>query len=235
MNTQAQVQYPGAQAALVYLSKPFACARELKLVRWDFALRLSHLQRLGVSESTLRWLVLNGYVDHADEKTSFPHPAQRFQDRGNVAFTDATRFVLSEKGAFVAGVTEDSRPAGSVNSAAIHSVYSHLPRWDACRRVLSFDGCVVKRFRLPAGNQEAVLSAYEEEGWPPSIDDPLPHVPGQRPKERLHVTIRHLNARQENRVLRFRGNGTGEGVLWEPFTASAVNLPTAPFGLRRAA
>ena len=39
------------------------------------------------------------------------------------------------------------------------SFCSRSPWWDRKLRRLSFDGRVVKRFRLPAGNQEAVLSA----------------------------------------------------------------------------
>ena len=85
---------------------------------------------------------------------------------------------------------------------------------------------MVKRFRLPASNQEAVLSTFEEEGWPPSIDDPLPFMSKQRCKERLHATIRHLNANHQNRLIRFRGNGTGEAVLWEPIAAPAADCPT---------
>jgi hypothetical protein len=90
-----------------------------------------------------------------------------------------------------------------------------------------FDSCVVKRFRLPACNQEAVLSMFEDEGWPPAIDDPLPFRPEQEAKERLHVTIRHLNANHQNQLIRFRGNGTGEAVLWEPIAPSAVDRPVA--------
>jgi hypothetical protein len=36
---------------------------------------------------------------------------------------------------------------------------------------------VVKEFKLPAPNQETILTAFQEEGWPPRIDDPLPPVP----------------------------------------------------------
>ena len=101
--------------------------------------------------------------------------------------------------------------------------------------MLLFNGNVVKGFRLPAGNQEAVLSTFEEQGWPPSIDDPLPYVRGRRPKARLHATIRCLNANQENRLLRFRGNGTGEAVLWEPIAAAAVASPATTLRSPRAA
>ena len=41
---------------------------------------------------------------------------------------------------------------------------------------------VVKQFRVPAGNQELILAAFEEMGWPPHIDDPLPPVHDLDPK-----------------------------------------------------
>jgi hypothetical protein len=73
----------------------------------------------------------------------------------------------------------------------------------------------VKRFRLPARNQELVLAAFEEEGWPPHIDDPLPSRLDHDAKQRLHDTIRRLNQHQINRLIHFRGDGRGCGVLWE--------------------
>ncbi|MCC6510920.1 MAG: hypothetical protein IT423_17595 [Pirellulaceae bacterium] len=90
-----------------------------------------------------------------------------------------------------------------------------LPKWDADRRTLSFKGLLVKHFKWEAANQEAVLSVFEEESWPARIDDPLPLQPEQDAKRRLSDTIKCLNRKQHNRVIHFRGDGTGEGVLWE--------------------
>jgi hypothetical protein len=73
----------------------------------------------------------------------------------------------------------------------------------------------VKRFRQPAPSQETILATFEEEGWPPHIDDPLPPQPGQLPKQRLHETITNLNRHQQNRLLHFLGDGTGRGVCWQ--------------------
>ena len=90
-------------------------------------------------------------------------------------------------------------------------------------------------FSGAGANQQAILVAFEEEGWPRSIDDPLPYIPTKRlNKERLHATIRCLNANQANRLLRFRGDGTGERVLWEPIAASVSDRPPARPPLRAA-
>jgi hypothetical protein len=73
---------------------------------------------------------------------------------------------------------------------------------------------VVKRFKQPAGNQELVLEAFEEEGWPPRIDDPLPPAPNQDGKRRLQSTIWNLNRGREARLIRFAGGGDGQSVCW---------------------
>ncbi len=90
-----------------------------------------------------------------------------------------------------------------------------LPHWDAMRRELLIGGQVVKRFRVPAPNQEAVLAAFEEEGWPHRVYDPLPPEDEKDAKRRLNETIKRLNRHRLARVIRFHGDGTGEGVFWE--------------------
>jgi hypothetical protein len=91
---------------------------------------------------------------------------------------------------------------------------SLVPHWDRDRRELRWANQLVKQYRLPAPNQELILAAFEEEDWPLSIDDPLPHEPEQDPKQRLHDTIKSLNRHQLRRLLVFTGDGTGEGVRW---------------------
>jgi hypothetical protein len=90
-----------------------------------------------------------------------------------------------------------------------------VPQWDAMRRELIVGGQVVKRFRVPARNQEAVLVAFEEEGWPHRVYDPLSPDGDTDTKQRLRETIKALNGHRLARIIRFRGDGTGEGVCWE--------------------
>lgn len=89
------------------------------------------------------------------------------------------------------------------------------PRWDSLTGELSYDRVLVKRYKLPAENQRLILSCFEEEGWPRGILDPLPLHPSICSKTRLHDTIKNLNRNQINRLIRFRGDGTGRRVLWE--------------------
>ena len=71
-----------------------------------------------------------------------------------------------------------------------------------------------------------MLSAFEEEGWPRHIYDPLPPKEKLDTKQRLHATIDWLNRNQENRVMRFRGDGTGEGICWERIDLAAFAIPS---------
>lgn len=89
------------------------------------------------------------------------------------------------------------------------------PSWNADLRELTFRGRRIKRFRQLAGNQVPILAAFEEEGWPRRIYDPLPASRVIPARKRLHDTIRGLNARHVSRgVIRFQGDGTGEGIAW---------------------
>ena len=70
-----------------------------------------------------------------------------------------------------------------------------------------------------------MLTAFEEEHWPRRIDDPLRPIEGQDSKQRLRDTIRTLNAKQENVLIRFHSDGTGEHVIWEPVETDLASSP----------
>jgi hypothetical protein len=74
---------------------------------------------------------------------------------------------------------------------------------------------LVKKFRVPAPSQEAVLNAFEEEeGWPVRIDDSLPADHGLDQVQRLYDAVRGLNRNQRHRLIRFHRDGNGQGVSW---------------------
>jgi hypothetical protein len=116
-----------------------------------------------------------------------------------------------------AGETNSHSASPDRRAGETHGTYTKIlqPHWDPRRRELRVGDKLVKRFRWPAVNQETVLAVFEEEGWPDRVDDPLPVVPEQDPKRRLHDTIKCLNRNQLHEIVHFRGDGTGEGVSWE--------------------
>jgi len=85
-----------------------------------------------------------------------------------------------------------------------------VPRWDGDRRKLWFDSRLCKRYTgNPAKNQIDVIEAFDAAGWPATVPDPF------RDPRKLNVTIRSLNDAMAPGTIRFRGDGTGEGVIWE--------------------
>ena len=189
--------------------------------RWDFAVEIQELLAAGLTTSDLRWLVCKGYVEHAREITLPGEDGRAFQPTGNLTFAKRTCFVLTAGGLSAV----EGRSAAASASCRIGHVsrvdasHGHdkrlVPHWDPKLHELRFNGQLVKRFKLPSPNQEVILTAFEEEGWPTRIDDPLPPRPEQNPKRRLHDTIKSLNRNQKNRLIRIMGDGTGLGIRWE--------------------
>jgi hypothetical protein len=185
----------------------------------------------------------------ATEITKPGDPVRRFHPDRHLAFTAQTCFVLTDAGEGFMKAPVGGTPTGAGDDATaelrVHPVGSGqleeaacadaIPHWDATGQVLCLAGRVVKRFRYASPNQEAVLAAFEEENWPRRIDDPLRPVGGKDSKQRLRDTIRTLNAKQENLLIRFHSGGTGEHVIWEPVETKIACPSPAGAERRRAA
>jgi hypothetical protein len=208
------------QVGIAILAEALDCAQELQRDIWDFAVEIHNLRSAGLTSSNLRWLLCKGYAEHAVETTR-PQAAQRtFRKVGNLMLCQRSCFVLTLAGVAFAGQPGSfpralAEPGQGPAPSAQLVGWPEAPRWDGERHELRWGAKLVKRFREPALNQELVLAAFEEEGWPPHIDDPLPSPRSCAAKERLHDTIKRLNRHQVNRLIRFRGDGSGSGVIWE--------------------
>jgi len=213
----------------------FACGRDA----WDFSVELIEMQKAGVETHVLRMLICKDWIVHKRETTQAQESKRTFEPVDGLAFSELSCFVISKQGYEVAkstlptkqinasGKTEmsshHSEPSGG-NQEISPKVDSNLlgsssrphaqvkPIWDRERRELRLGDIVVKRFKWPAENQELVLNAFEDLGWPPRIDDPLLPHPSICPKRRLHDTLKCLNRKQVNELVKFRGDGTGLGV-----------------------
>jgi hypothetical protein len=110
-----------------------------------------------------------------------------------------------------------TRKAALTPNRAAAASNTPRPHWNAAQRELWYAGQLVKRFRVRAANQELILAAFEEEGWPARVDDPLPGLAKLvLAKIRLRVQIERLNgAHATPGLLRFRGDGTGQGIVWQ--------------------
>ncbi len=197
--------------ALVALLEACDYAEDTESDRWDFAIGIGHLRELGLTPTDLRWLARKRYVEHAREVTRLEDDERDFRPTGNLSFCRRTCFVLTETGIskLICGRPGDER-LNSVGKGEAAFV-----RWYPESRKLLVNGKLVKRFKWPAVNQETVLTAFQEEDWPERIDDPLPPRDELNSKRRLADTIKCLNRRQTNSLIHFRGDGTGEDIVWE--------------------
>jgi hypothetical protein len=216
----------------------YACGLNHDL--WDFSIELKSLKKAGLTVNDLRWLLCNHYADHAFETTMLGDQKRSFRTQKHMSLHKRSCFVLTEKGAdFLReslseeqGGAKDKRisfePGRNGNGVKTSgntdekSDESLIPIWDCDQHELRYGTQIVKQFRLPCPNQTIILSAFQEEEWPRRIDDPLPPRDEIDTKRRLHDTIKSLNRKQKSKRIRFRGDGTGTGVLWELISNTAM-------------
>jgi hypothetical protein len=233
------------RAGLALLWRAYVCAQDTGANVWDFALRTGKLYEAGMTSSDLRWMVAKGFAEHGQETSGYDDPHRSFRRSNGYFFNKDTCLILTPSGAelaahvfretarspqatmsALAAVANETRPVANAGQAAYETntaVKAALkPRWHATRRELSLAGLIVKRFRVPARNQETILSVFEEEGWAEHIHDPLPVTHEIDAPTRLHDAINRLNRCQINPLLRFHGDGKGTGVFWELIQANLL-------------
>lgn len=213
--------------ALEILWRAYRYAADASVDAWDFAVEIEELHRAQITNSELRWLLVRGYARHAAETTASDGRRQ-FRQVATTSLSETSCFVISEEGlslveAWGATSTKFDPPSSaprsrrwSPESAGDIPVLTAegRPFWDAMRRKLWVEGRVVKQFHCPAPSQQLVLDAFEVAHWPPRIMDPLPLQAALCPKRRLHDAIKRLNRNHSHEAIRFSGDGSGRGVLW---------------------
>jgi hypothetical protein len=164
-----------------------------------FVFEVGALRAAGLTTADVRWLLEKIFLQWALEETKATETQPAFRKRRQPSFSDRSRVVLTNAG-----------------FRAARMIFGDVPYYDRELRELWARGDLVKRFAQPAPDQDTVLSTFEELGWPRRIDDPLPVKRGrQGAKLRLRDTIKRLNRHQQRPLIRFRGNGHGQGILWE--------------------
>lgn len=201
------------QPALRQLLDAREYSRDVGADVWDFAVEIQSLQSASCTTADLRWLICKGFVEAAAESTKPGSKKRSFRRKGRHPFSEKTRFVVTETGAKKLALTAALIPPDESPTDSKPRVIK--PEWDPDRRELRIGGCVVKQFRVPAENQQLILTAFQEMDWPTHLDDPLPPVPNQEPKRRLHKVISRLNHNQKTLKIRFHADGTGKGIHWE--------------------
>ncbi|HET6326814.1 MAG TPA: hypothetical protein VFG04_19205, partial [Planctomycetaceae bacterium] len=220
---------PRIREALQLLADAAACAQDVGADTWQFSVELSALRRAGLTTNECRWLVAKGLARHAREVTAPDADRRVFQHYTNLALSKRTCFVIAERGITYANALLKSQPRRRASDARDSNAVNRrrpapesngqtgtlTPTWDSDRQQLRVGRVIVKEFKVPAANQEAILAAFQEENWVPRIDDPLAPQLNQDSKRRLHDTINSLNRNQKHSLVRFLGDGKGEGIRWE--------------------
>jgi hypothetical protein len=214
----ARIPNPCQRKALRLLNEAWLAAREEGQDVWQFAVEIHHLLNLGLSYTDLRCLLRWDYLEHARERTTARSRQRIFQPHKTLALSKRTCFVLTAKGREIIskclGETAEGLDATTAGPTASLPYVPEVPRWDREARRLWWKNHLVKEFHRPADNQELVLAALQEQGWPPQIDDPLPKTRDIDPKVRLHDTIKALNRHQRYPILHFGSAGNGRAIRW---------------------
>jgi hypothetical protein len=217
-----------ARAGLIGLRDAYRYSRDVGCSVWDFAIRIDELQADGLQSSDFRWLICKEFIEHAWEVAAANDDVRSFRRGPRLRFGRTSCFVLTTAGVgFVKSMLQHARqcrrrrrplhrdvPCNGQGKHHPRRALTPVPKWDRDRQELRLGDVVVKQFKVPAANQERILAAFEEEGWPVRIDDPLPPIADQDPKARLHDTIVSLNRNQKHPRIRFSGDGSGQGVRW---------------------
>jgi hypothetical protein len=199
--TSARLLQPGLTEALELLLVAVEQAREGGRPPSEFTVEAPALADAGLTALELGRMIRAGIVAYG---TATP-PATTQGAPGAAA---PGRLFLTDAGA---AAVQAARAA----AAAADAWPPLRPRWDPHRREVWLGKTLIKRFQRTATNQELLLAAFEELGWPPYVDDPLPPEPGQDQRSRLGDAIKCLNRRRRCGRLHFRMDGTGEGARWE--------------------
>ncbi|MGE4002324.1 MAG: hypothetical protein AB7I48_19115, partial [Planctomycetaceae bacterium] len=188
--------------ALLYQAREYA--RLFHQDPWEFAVEIQELKAVGLTVNDLRWLMIAELLEHACDASSAEGRPRKFTGIGRQRFSRRSCFVLTPSGLSFASRLLAGEPY-SFPSTATRSLESPRvrPVWDSIRHELLLDGRIVKRFKQHSPNQEAVLTAFQEEGWPGGVLDPLTPIPKQDPKQRLRDTIKNLNRHQIDGEIHF--------------------------------
>lgn len=215
------ISQDGVLAAIDLLLHARAFADDVQCDAWAFAVDWATLRDRHVTLNDMRWLLMKGFVLCKSETTYSALKERRFRTSYGSSAAGNYSFILTAAGESL--IREMFAPADAIvnHLNTVKHIDDHpSPFWDASRRTLFFGKEIVKQFRVRADTQEMILAAFQEEGWPPQIDDPLPPRDNVDRKRRLHDTICRLNHKHRCERIRFSGNGTGEGVLWSEVDSS---------------
>lgn len=209
------------QPVFALLQESSELARRCHTNLWQCSVAIGQLYSLGATDRDLQQLVASGLTQHGRETTGADSTDERTFASADNGFGPKSCFVLAPAGVEVMKDT-------GIEKRRVNGLIDLRPIWNTCNNELRIAGQLVKRFKWRAPNQERLIMAFEEQGWPTRIADPLEKDEMVDPKRRLHDTIKCLNRRHVRDLMRFHGDGTGQGVEWRVFDPTAKNQLNLP-------
>ena len=89
---------PRIQPGIVQLAEAYDYAYDVRADRWQYAVEIHSLRRLGLTARDFKWLVSNGYAKHAREVTKPADRTRKFRAGRKLVFTDESCFVATAAG-----------------------------------------------------------------------------------------------------------------------------------------
>lgn len=204
-------QQDNLRTVINFLRDAATYADDVSASQWEFASQIQQIRQLGALDGELRWLIKNGYAAHRVETTKSTSIARTFKQCRALSFTEQSCFVITSSGQDFAAACSSTTPfhnGNRINGEA-------TPHWNSQSRELWFGESLIKRFHVPAPNQQLILDSFEAESWPDELPNPFDKGRMSVRKQRLRTAIQTLNRNHHKAKIRFSGNGRGTGIRWE--------------------
>ncbi|HVC98431.1 MAG TPA: hypothetical protein VND64_32490 [Pirellulales bacterium] len=186
-----------------------SAARSSSFGEPDNAETVKLLHAVGIGDTALRSLLTDCVIERIPTGADPPHRRTAL-----AALADDEWLRLTNIGKDFVQVVYHFLPASAGGGARVpyRNPFYHLEK-----RNLWYEGDVLKDFNgRRRGPQETVLLAFQELGWPETMDDPLP---GKRGRDRAHYlrkVVARLNAGQHGWWrIKFETDKRGQAIRWK--------------------
>jgi hypothetical protein len=176
------------------------------------------LVRIGCAPETLLWLVQRGFAEYRDPQAEGTSAGRPHGETGS-PIPPVACLALTVQGLIAARTRSASSSPDETQTGRRGEPDPPdraIPVWDGRTSELCYRGELVLRLRHPGSRQWALLTAFQAQGWPQRLPDPLPpDSPGGDPRQSLCDAIKNLNRNRKNHLLRFFRADGGRAIGWQ--------------------
>jgi hypothetical protein len=186
-------------------------ARKQRCPAHPFFRELQHDIFLSSREAIDLWLMADQAVSVGEWVDELPIqlPPLRLRESREVSYFDLS-------------IGIDEEPQADLLPSPVSEVGELKPTWDAKLMQLRYGTEIIRQYKQPATSQTDLLSAFQDKGWPSSIDDHYSIVDVKSDAEALArkdyrrnlVSKINMGQRGETQI-RFSCDRTGRGIKWD--------------------